>query len=68
MIKDIKYSGYSAVPSDYESNDGTLATSLNLICEDNQIKPIKQPVPISINLKNSQYSRNCVQTLHCLGR
>lgn len=54
MIKDIKYSGYSAVPSDYECNDGTLATSLNLICEDNQIKPIKQPVPISINLKNSQ--------------
>lgn len=43
MIKDIKYSGYTAVPSDYESPDGDLAYSLNLINETGSITPIKQP-------------------------
>jgi len=43
MIKDIKYSGYSAVPSDYECSDGQLATSLNLISEDSQLKTLSQP-------------------------
>lgn len=33
MIKEIKYSGYAAVPSDYESPDGQLAYSLNLLQE-----------------------------------
>lgn len=54
MIKEVKYSGYSAVPSDYECADGTLAASFNLICEDNQIKPIMQPVPVSLNLTETQ--------------
>lgn len=31
MIKDIKYNGYTAQPSDYECSDGQLTTSLNLI-------------------------------------
>lgn len=43
MIKDIKYSGYTAVPSDYESPDGQLASALNLIPEDGALKPIFQP-------------------------
>lgn len=43
MIKDIKYSGYSAVPSDYECQDGELAMSLNLIPEDGAIHSIPQP-------------------------
>lgn len=43
MIKDIKYNGYTAQPSDYESRDGDLATSLNLINEDGNITPILQP-------------------------
>lgn len=54
MIKDIKYSGYSAQPSDYECHDGELATSLNLISEDSQLKPIFQPIPTSIGLSASQ--------------
>lgn len=33
MIKEIKYSGYAAVPSDYECPDGQLAYSLNLLQE-----------------------------------
>lgn len=48
MIKDIKYQGYSAVPSDYECSDGQLSTSLNLISEDNQLKPISQPKTIKV--------------------
>lgn len=43
MNKDIKYSGYSAIPSDYECPDGTLVTSINLINEEGQIKPIARP-------------------------
>lgn len=43
MIKDIKYSGYSAVPSDYECPDGELGVALNLINEDGAMSGIGQP-------------------------
>lgn len=43
MIKDIKYGGYTAQPSDYECQDGELSLSLNLIAEDNQVKTLGQP-------------------------
>jgi hypothetical protein len=46
MIKDIKYSGYSAVPSDYECQDGPQSGMLNLIPEDGALKPIFDPKPI----------------------
>lgn len=40
MTKDIKYTGYTAQPSDYECPDGDLEFSLNLLNEDGSIKPI----------------------------
>lgn len=43
MIKDIRYLGYTAQPSDYESPDGHLAASLNLLNEDGDIKPLYPP-------------------------
>ena len=43
MIKEIQFKGYATEPSDYECPDGQLATSLNLINEDNQLKPVFQP-------------------------
>ena len=43
MTQEIKYNGLSANPSDYESPDGDLTTSLNLISEEGQIKPLFQP-------------------------
>lgn len=43
MNKDVKYNGYSAVPSDYECQDGDLAASINLISEDSQTRPLAQP-------------------------
>ncbi len=43
MIKDIKYSGYSAQPSDYECMDGELSASLNLLNEDGSIKTVYGP-------------------------
>lgn len=43
MIKEIQYLGYSTEPSDYECPDGQLAASLNLINEDNRLKPVFQP-------------------------
>lgn len=54
MIKDIKYNGYTAQPSDYECPDGQLAASLNLISEDSQLKPLLQPTPTSIGMSASQ--------------
>lgn len=43
MIKDIKYNGYTAVPSDYECLDGELAGSYNLIPEDGAMHPVLPP-------------------------
>lgn len=43
MIKEIQYTGYTAQPSDYESSDGELAYSLNLIPEDSRMRPVAQP-------------------------
>ncbi len=43
MIKELQYKGYATEPSDYECPDGQLATSLNLINEDEQLKPVFQP-------------------------
>ena len=46
MIKEIQYKGYSTEPSDYECSDGQLATSLNLVSEENQLKPVFQPTAL----------------------
>lgn len=43
MIKELKYSGLAAVPSDYESPDGQLAMSINLIPEDGALTPVSKP-------------------------
>lgn len=40
MIKDIRYTGHSARPSDYMSPDGELAAAVNLIHEDGALHPI----------------------------
>ena len=46
MIKEIKYNGYSANPSDYECADGDLATTMGLIQEDGAMKPVLPPSTI----------------------
>lgn len=43
MNQEIKYSGFSSVPSDYECSDGSLAVSINLLPEDGALKPILAP-------------------------
>lgn len=43
MIKEIKYDGYTAQPSDYDSPDGDLALSLNLIPEESHLAPLWPP-------------------------
>ena len=40
MLKEIKYNGFTATPSDYESPDGDLAAIVNLVPEDGQLKPV----------------------------
>lgn len=43
MNQEIKYTGFSAVPSDYECQDGSLAVSINLLPEDGALKPVLAP-------------------------
>ena len=43
MNQEIKYSGFSAVPSDYECSDGSLAVSINLLPEDGALQPVLPP-------------------------
>ena len=46
MIKEIKYNGFTAIPSDYECPDGDLAGVMNLIPEDGSLKPVFPPNPV----------------------
>lgn len=43
MLKEIRYTGYTAVPSDYDCTDGQLAQCLNLINEDGSLRPLFPP-------------------------
>lgn len=43
MIQEVKFRGLSVSPSDYDCQDGELATCLNLINEDGALKPIPKP-------------------------
>ena len=43
MNQEIKYSGFSAVPSDYECQDGSLAVSINLLPENGALQPVLPP-------------------------
>ncbi len=42
MLKEIKYTGFTATPSDYECPDGELDAAINLVPEDAELKPVKQ--------------------------
>lgn len=53
MIKETKYNGYSAVPSDYECADGDLAAAVNLIPEDGALRPVLAP-KVLFTLKETQ--------------
>lgn len=43
MIKEIKYGGFTASPSDYESPDGELAALIGLVPDEGNLKPIMPP-------------------------
>lgn len=43
MVKEIKYSGFTASPSDYECPDGDLAAVLNVVPEEGSLSPIMPP-------------------------
>lgn len=47
MIKEIKYNGHSASPSDYQSPDGDMACMLNCIPERGALKPILPPETVN---------------------
>lgn len=49
MHKDLHYNGYTAQPSDYQSPDGDLALSLNLVNENGSLRPISRP-PVVLRL------------------
>lgn len=43
MLKEIKYQGIAANPSDYDCNDGELSLSLNVLPERGALRPLMQP-------------------------
>ena len=43
MLKEIKYNGYTAQPSDYESTDGDLSLALGMVPENGALKPVMPP-------------------------
>ena len=43
MNQEVKYTGFTAVPSDYDAADGQLAVAINVVPEDNELKPVFQP-------------------------
>lgn len=47
MNKEIKYGGFSANPNDHDGLEGDLAVALNLIPEDNTIKPVLPPLQLA---------------------
>lgn len=46
MQKEIKYTGISTTPSDYNCADGCLSAAVNLVPEDGAIKPILPPTTL----------------------
>ena len=57
MNQEIKYSGFSAVPSDYECPDGSLAVSINLLPENGALQPV---LPPSVEVQLSKETGSCV--------
>lgn len=56
MIQEIKYNGLAAIPDDYQSPDGQLDVSLNLINEDGHLRTLFQPktiLDVDHNLNNN---------------
>lgn len=53
MLKEIRYNGYTANPSDYECTDGDLSLSLGLVQENSHQKPLFEPKQL-IKLRNSE--------------
>lgn len=43
MVTNVHYSGYSAAPSDYDCEDGSLALSIGVIPENGALTPIMRP-------------------------
>ena len=41
MIQEIKYTGFTATPSDYECPDGELDAAINLVPEDSELHPVQ---------------------------
>lgn len=54
MNKEIRFSGLSANPSDYNSLDGELAVATNIIYEDGALRPILKP-SLELDLTTEQY-------------
>ena len=46
MIKEIKYNGYTATPSDYECPDGDLAGMMNIVPDNGDLKPVLPPTEV----------------------
>lgn len=46
-VENIRYGGYTAKPSDYDSADGDLATAIGVVNEDGALKPVLPPASVN---------------------
>lgn len=63
MTKEIKYGGFSASPNDHENLEGDLHVAMNLIPEDNTIKPVLPPKK-KIEQLSDGYTIMCIHDNH----
>ena len=63
MTKEIKYGGFSASPNDHENLEGDLHVAMNLIPEDNTIKPVLPPKK-KIEQLSDGYAIMCIHDNH----
>ena len=63
MIKEIKYNGYTANPSDYDCPDGDLATSIGTVLEDGALHPSCSQVSYTIpSMRSTDTAQCCTST------
>lgn len=55
MNKELKYTGFSVIPSDYECQDGEMAAAINLVPEDGALHPVCEP-EILLTLPSYDYT------------
>lgn len=61
---EIHYQGHTAIPSDHETSDGTLALALGAIPHDGALRPISLPTTLPLPLLHGGYDADTDANIH----